>query len=107
MTEETIERVFSPRDWNESFCDICTDRQDVVLLGDERVCRPCLLTEFDESGDKIVKDSDLKDAFSNDWQQKVKNAARGAAVAMFLAGFLLATFLFEHDEIAAIVRRFV
>lgn len=82
MQETTIERVFTRNDWNEAFCDACTERKDVVLLGSERVCRDCLTNFFDESGDPI------------DFQQ-VRVAGVATVLAMIPLGVVIGNVIYE------------
>jgi hypothetical protein len=102
MNVETIERTFTPKDWKESFCDLCNERMDVVLLADERVCYQCLVCDFDEAGDKVVKDSDL--VFGNDYRQKIANAAIVLLLSGFFAGLVFGALLFEAEEISRFMR---
>src|SRR5688572_14409970 len=91
MNESTIQRVFTSRDWNESTCDTCCKYTGVVLIGDERACHNCLLTAYDEAGDKVVQDSDLH--FGNEPFQRTAVVALLLAIA--LSGVVLGSVLHE------------
>lgn len=96
MTEDTIQNTFRFTEWRESDCDVCANRVSVVLLADERVCYDCLLTDFDESGDRIITDADLRDAFSNDWVQPTPaRAVLAFLLAIALSGVALGNVCYE------------
>lgn len=57
-------------------CIHCAESNDVDLVEDEPVCEPCFYTYYNRDWTRrmdLVKPSDLRDAFSNDWQQRKHN----------------------------------
>lgn len=105
MTEETIERVFSPRDWNDSVCDVCCKYTGVVLLSDQRVCYDCLLTNFAEAGDPIITEKELEAGFNYPEPSGIiaKNTIQSFLLGFCAAiGFVLVAlgpFLMTADEV--------
>jgi hypothetical protein len=56
MTEERIEEMFSPRDWNIGWCDRCCETNEwVVNIADIHVCRFCLEKYYSEDGELNVQ----------------------------------------------------
>jgi hypothetical protein len=82
---------------NVGVCDHCANG-DAFIVGEDEDGRFC---------DKCEEVADDDVFFGNGYTQKLKDGIQGIAIACFLAGFFLAAFLFEGDEIAAVVRRLI
>lgn len=89
MTESTLERLFPSRDWKaESVCDTCCQWDSVVRIDDENACYDCLLTHYDEDGEKV----DLTKVMERDYAELAEDAARRIALQNFAYNLVFLAF---------------
>ena len=110
MKEETIEKVFSLRDWFESVCDDCADYKSVVLLADRKVCRDDLELFYDEEGEPLLakaftpqpNEPTIDELLSGTSRKAIASNVILGMTAAFISGALfMAALLLDNAEVAA------
>lgn len=108
MKEETIQKVFSPRDWSEGFCAHCCEHGGCVSMADVPTCYGCLEKYYDEDGEALPpnvyqpNEPTIDELLSGTSRKAIASNVILGMTAAFISGALfMACLLMDQSEVAA------